>query len=218
MEIVVLSVVGNEDEHLLAGHGGVLQGLKTPSSSPTRGKSIDFGQAVFEFLLPDDVLEMACIVLHLWRTHHIALEIVGVSTGLIVHLAHDDIVRKSCYDGVRAGETVGANIRNLVLAVRCIGESERNATLGVERIELSNGTMDDLGKTSVKTDAVIEGIGNLTTNDSDDAMSGLQTVALAVMDCAVLDVELQFVDSGRITDYTVVGRMEVSERQLVAHG
>lgn len=78
--------------------------------------------------------------------------------------------------------------------------------------------MDDLGKTSVKTDAVIEGIGDLTTNDSDDAMSGLQTVALAVMDCAVLDVELQFVDSGRITDYTVVGRMEVSERQLVAHG
>lgn len=117
MEIVVLSVVGNEDEHLLAGHGGVLQDLKTPSSSPTRGESIDFGQAVFEFLLPDYVLEMACIVLHLWRAHNVAFEIVGVSTGFIVHFAHDDIVRKSCYDGVRAGETVGANIRNLVLAV-----------------------------------------------------------------------------------------------------
>lgn len=117
MEIVVLSVVGNEDEHLLAGHGGVLQSLNTPSSSPTRGESVDFRNTVFEFLLPDDVLEMASIVLHLWRTHHIALEIVGVCTGFIVHFAHDDIVRKSCYDGICAGETVGSNVRNLVLAV-----------------------------------------------------------------------------------------------------
>lgn len=102
VEVVVLGVVGNEYEHFLACHCGVFEDL-TLTLTLTLTNAVDLCDAVFKFLFPNNFLEMVCVVLHFWRTHHVALKIVGVGAGGIVHLAHYDIVREAGDDGVGAG-------------------------------------------------------------------------------------------------------------------
>lgn len=159
---------------------------------------------------------MHVVVLYLWRAHHVAIKIICVSASGVVHLTHDDIIGKTRDDGVGAGESVCADERDFLGIVELIGEAECHAAVGIKRIELRNGAVDDLGEAAVEAYAVIESIGDLAANDSDDAMVCLYAIALAVVYCAVLDVEFQLVERRGIAYDSVVSGMQVGEAQLVA--